>query len=831
MTEKEKFISIKVKLLGIILPVICIIITVLTGLMYNVSKKVNQSNAQDLLKTSVEIQSAEIEAWLNRNLAAFNVMKQALEQMAFDEYKMQDFLDTYYNYDSDFPQGLSIADANGTLYKANPVKTVQLREADSSGNYINNGNFASIENLADDEGWIFMTTLEGEASAQIHDNEVVIDIANEGTVDYSVQFVQPMLPIQSGGKYKVSFDAYAEEDRTIKVSVTAPDREYKRYLEDTIVNLTTTKQTYTYSFTMLDYNDANGRMEFNLGAAGSTAGVRISNVSLVKTGEEQLTGEENSSAVDVTQTEWFQDGLTRVNLGFTNAYINENGQQVISACGMLRNTSDGVRVLSADLSLDRISIYVNSFVKMENAEAFLVNSENLTMLASRDRDQISKKLDTLDSPFMQEIAKRITQRAYDLTELEGNLVVFEEIEGTDWLLVSYVPTQTVYRDLNKIRNIMICFGIISVLIVMVLMERIVHIVIRPVKGLTDIIKAMTEGDFTIDSKNGNHDEIGVMSRCVGKFITVMRSMITSIDQVSHTLHQQADNSKEVSGQMYQASKEQNQSMKELNETVEQLSASVNGIAHSATTLAALVAETKADGDGMNGKMKETVGISQKGKEVMQDVNAAMQNINESVQQLQQAIDEVGSASEEITNITKAIGDIADETNLLSLNASIEAARAGEAGKGFTVVATEIGKLAQTSMQSVQHIDALVLDIKKLISEVISQANNSMDNIHSSSELIGNAVRTYDNIFENIVIAGDLVQQMIQKVDQVEEVAREVAAISEEQAASSQQILASSDILVKQADGLMYNSETVAKESEELTTSAEALESQVQIFKV
>jgi methyl-accepting chemotaxis protein len=432
---------------------------------------------------------------------------------------------------------------------------------------------------------------------------------------------------------------------------------------------------------------------------------------------------------------------------------------------------------------------------------------------------------------MQEIAKRITQRAYDLTELEGNLVVFEEIEGTDWLLVSYVPTQTVYRDLNKIRNIMICFGIISVLIVMVLMERIVHIVIRPVKGLTDIIKAMTEGDFTIDSKNGNHDEIGVMSRCVGKFITVMRSMITSIDQVSHTLHQQADNSKEVSGQMYQASKEQNQSMKELNETVEQLSASVNGIAHSATTLAALVAETKADGDGMNGKMKETVGISQKGKEVMQDVNAAMQNINESVQQLQQAIDEVGSASEEITNITKAIGDIADETNLLSLNASIEAARAGEAGKGFTVVATEIGKLAQTSMQSVQHIDALVLDIKKLISEVISQANNSMDNIHSSSELIGNAVRTYDNIFENIVIAGDLVQQMIQKVDQVEEVAREVAAISEEQAASSQQILASSDILVKQADGLMYNSETVAKESEELTTSAEALESQVQIFKV
>ena len=91
MTEKEKFISIKVKLLGIILPVICIIITVLTGLMYNVSKKVNQSNAQDLLKTSVEIQSAEIEAWLNRNLAAFNVMKQALEQWHLMNIKCRTF--------------------------------------------------------------------------------------------------------------------------------------------------------------------------------------------------------------------------------------------------------------------------------------------------------------------------------------------------------------------------------------------------------------------------------------------------------------------------------------------------------------------------------------------------------------------------------------------------------------------------------------------------------------------------------------------------------------------------------------------------------------------
>lgn len=832
MTEKTKFISIKVKLLGIILPVIIIIMTVLTGLFYYVSKNVIQSNAHDLLQTSVESQTSEMEAWLERNLVSVSVAKQAVEEMGFDDAQLQNFLDSYYNYDNNYSEGFYIADADGTLLQAKPVKSVALRASDAEGNYLNNGDFAVQESLTDDMDWMFFTALEGVAQAQIQDGEVSIDITNQGTVDYSVQFVQPNVPVKKGAEYTVRFDAYADEDRTMKVSVTAPDREYKRYLEDTVVSLTTEKQTYSYKFTMTDYDDANARMEFNLGAADSTASVKISNVSVVMSKQPLSTEDtENAAKTDVTQTDWFRDGLTRVNVGFTNAYTNENGMPVISACGMLRTPSDSVRVISMDLSLDKVSVYVNSFVKMENAEAFLVNSNDNTILASRDKTMISKKMDELDNIFMKDIASKISREEMNLAEIDGNITVFQEISGTDWVLVSYVPAATVYRDLNGIRNIMILFGVVSVLALTVLIERIVHVVIHPVRGLTEVIRNMTGGNFTPYKAVKSSDEIGIMSRCVEQFIVTMRGMLASIDDVSHTLHDQADNSKKVSGQMFDASKKQNQSMKDLNMTVEQLSVSVNEIAQSATTLASLVAETKEDGDGMNDRMKETVSISQKGKEVMQDVDTAMQSIDNSVRQLQHAIDEVGSVSGEITNITRVIGDIADETNLLSLNASIEAARAGAAGKGFTVVASEIGKLAQTSMESVKHIDTLVLEIQTLIGDVIEQANSSVENINNSSALIGNAVTTYDSIFENIVVVGELAQQMIQKVDQVEDVARNVAAISEEQAASSQEILGSSDILVEQADGLMTNSEIVAKESKELTTSAEALETQIRMFQV
>lgn len=148
-----------------------------------------------------------------------------------------------------------------------------------------------------------------------------------------------------------------------------------------------------------------------------------------------------------------------------------------------------------------------------------------------------------------------------------------------------------------------------------------------------------------------------------------------------------------------------------------------------------------------------------------------------------------------------------------------------------MVASEIGKLTQTSVGSVQHIDKLVMEIKTPIGDVVSQANDSVENINSSSVLIENAAETFDVIFDNIAAVNRLVQDMVQKVIHVESVAVDVAAISEEQAASSQQILDSSDILVEQANNLIANSETVAKESEDLTASAEELAAQMGNFKI
>lgn len=152
------------------------------------------------------------------------------------------------------------------------------KEADETGNFLNNGDFSADEDLTDDQDWTFYLAEGGAGTASIHDNMIEIQTEKEGTQDYSVQIFQPNLPMIKGHKYRMSFDAYASEERPIVVCVSAPTSGWIRYLPDTELTITTEKQTYSYDFEMKDKDDNNGRAEFNLGHRGSTATVYITNV-------------------------------------------------------------------------------------------------------------------------------------------------------------------------------------------------------------------------------------------------------------------------------------------------------------------------------------------------------------------------------------------------------------------------------------------------------------------------------------------------------------------------------------------------------------------------
>lgn len=659
--KKKSNISIKAKLLGIIIPVVIAIILILVFTAYHVSSGIIESYSKNLLESSVNSQASKIEAWLEENLASMQMAKNMIEKLHPDEAQLQTILDASCGYSENYPDGLFLADANGSFLKGTDSKKQEPNPKESM---------------------------------------------------------------------------------------------------------------------------------------------------------------------------WYQEGMTRVNMAVGSAHQNPDGTNVVSASGLLNDGSDTVRVIAADMTLDRISVIVNSFIEMHDAEAFLVDKDSSVILASRDSDLISKTLGADgQSAFYKDVEKKVSGKSYDFCTLDGNMTVFKEVNGTNWLLVSYVPTNVVLADLVGLRNLMIIFSIISILVLCVLIERVTHVVIRPVKEMTRVITSMASGDFTVSMKVKGNDEIAVMGRSVEHFIASMKEMIRQMGHVSDRLEKQAGSSKNVSGEMNSAANIQSQSMTELNATVDQLSVSVNEIAQNATQLAGVVADTKEDSDKVEDKMRTTVEVSEKGKADMESVGNALHNIEISIHNLEEAVDKVGTASGEIVDIIKLIGDIAEETNLLSLNASIEAARAGEAGRGFAVVASQIGVLAKNSADSVAHITSLINEINGLVDDAVKQGRSSASDIESSADLIHTAVDTFDQIFQNIQETSHLIEGVVEKINQVDQVATNVAAISEEQAASSDEILATSESMLQQAKSISKNSEQVEEEAGNLAESADQLADQVKQFQI
>ena len=533
-----------------------------------------------------------------------------------------------------------------------------------------------------------------------------------------------------------------------------------------------------------------------------------------------------------TEQQWFIEGMSRVNMGYGRPYKNEEGQYVISASGIVNDGGEDLRIAAADVTLDQISIIVNSGVKMKNASSFLVDTDDMMILAHRDEDLVSTTIsDSSSDPILKGAYKKIAAGDYSTEEIDGYTVAFSEISGTNWVLVSYIANSIIMADIQKLGLILIGIGAVAVILISIMISVIIGRVIRPISSITKNISAMSDGDFTIEVAKESNDEIGVMGEQVGRFVVLMRKMLSSISDESDKLKIESDNSDKVSRDMFDASQSQENAMVNLKNTVDELALAVNEIAENATTLAMVVSDTRENSDQANESMKETVEISKQGRADMEQLSTAMEGIKNSNDALVESINEVGKASEEITKIVGLIAEIADETNLLSLNASIEAARAGEAGKGFAVVATEIGKLAQNSAASADNIASLINDVGRAIDSVVAQAENSAKNIEANSELINTAVETFEKIYTNIEKSNELLDLMIQDVQKVDEVSTNVAAISEEQAASADEILETSKHMVEQAQSITASSQDVADNSHELANTSQTLTDYVQQFKI
>lgn len=534
---------------------------------------------------------------------------------------------------------------------------------------------------------------------------------------------------------------------------------------------------------------------------------------------------------------YYKEGLNCTDgMQFVDAYIDDlTNEAVVTAAGYSDTVNGKGGVFAADISLSILSEEIEKMDVDGSGDAFIVDTNTGMILASEDSELLGKTVEETGDSFYNDAFDFVKQDddAYSIISSDNGayMVCYENVEGTDWVVVVRALEKNIYKDIRALGIVLALLGVAVVIIISGLLVVSIRQITKPISKLTDTIAAVTDGDFTTEVVVTGNDEITVMANSMKHFMEVMRETLGTIMHISDNIDVQAVNSYDIAGNLHASASGQADAMSQMRQNLEELVESIGVIAENATTLALVVSDTNEAGEEAMSNIKETMSEADNGRSSMKQVTGSMDEMKNSMDKLETSIKDVGEAAEKIDNITSTIREIADETNLLALNASIEAARAGEAGRGFSVVATQIKNLAETSGNAADEISKLISDVTGMINSTVDQSQHSVDQIRISSEMVDKASEQFDNIFNSIEHTNEIIKTMIDKVREANDVASNMAAITEEQSASAEEIEATAENVQDLANKVTENSAGVENDSDELAKTANVLKDKISSFTI
>ena len=541
----------------------------------------------------------------------------------------------------------------------------------------------------------------------------------------------------------------------------------------------------------------------------------------------------------VTERGWYKEGITHENIEFGEPYVDaDTGQFVVSATALVKRSEYDKMVMSADVFLDDVSKMVSSISIMDSKTgySFLVDTSSDTILAHKDSSWNAQIISSSkDNSLMSDVAGIIKNPDGQVHTFQDNgeeiYTLVMPVENTTWVLVSCISADEVLETVNNQIIVMSSIATVAIIVVVLVVTFIIRSIVKPIKRLTGDISQISEGDFTISVHTDSNDEIGVMGNSLEGYIGVMRGIINTIHDVSTDLDEKAAAGRNIAQVLNETASDQYNAMKDIQNTMNNFVEAIAQLAQDATSLAQSVDVANNHSNTANEQMLKTVEIAKNGHLDMTAVQEDMDKMVSSLNELTSLVEKVGSSTVEINNIVQLIENIAVQTNLLSLNASIEAARAGEAGRGFAVVAMEIGNLAVESSNSAHKIGQIIQDVNEQVQGMVDKSRESTEVMEQSSESIGKAVTTFNEIYNYIEKIEYVMKNIINEIGNVDEVAGNMAAISQEQSASAEEVMASIDTLTDQASQVKEESKQVSENSDVISDASVNLAKEMSFFKI
>jgi len=422
-------------------------------------------------------------------------------------------------------------------------------------------------------------------------------------------------------------------------------------------------------------------------------------------------------------------------------------------------------------------------------------------------------------------------------------------QGIRWGVIA----QTDYEEVKRPANKMLFGGFVLFLAAIVVVSfgawRLSRGLTKQVNHITDLFGEIGMGNFKARTPVDTSDELGAMAislnamldntlsliqtseerdkmqRSVMKLLTEIsglaegnltsRAEVTedftgaiadSFNDMAEQLGRVVQNVKDVTLQVSSTSQEVRTSTENLAETSEMQAMQVSEAIAAINEMAASIQQVAENASQCSHVSEESKQHANEGAKIVRDTNAAMESIREHVQETARAIKRLGESSQEVGNIVQLIGDIADRTSILALNASIQAAMAGEAGRGFAVVAEEVQRLAERSTNATQQIDTLIKNIQGEIAEAGTSMEDSIQRVVEGSKLADEAHTKLNEIETITTRLGELIQSISmaskQQARGSENIARtmqEVGEISSQTSAASRQTAVSMKNLAEMSD--------------------------------